>query len=117
MAKLLGFKYRGKLVTEFNVRLLTVGGECAAQEEIAELGLDNLSNPSATQKRLSELAYLAQQVGFANVPRSEITAQFLFDNLLSEDYWTIVEAIFELRKKRSDVGASEANQPPEAQTS
>lgn len=107
MAKFCGFNYHGVQVKAFSVNLLTIGGECAAQEEIAELGLADVENPTVTQQRLIDLAYLAQQVSFEKVPKNSVTAQFLFDNLLADDYWAIFEAILELRKKQYGDGESE----------
>lgn len=40
MRLLLGIPYGDSRYFDFDVRLLTLGGECAALEKIAELGLD-----------------------------------------------------------------------------
>lgn len=106
MAKLqLGITYQGKLCKDFEVRLLTIGGECDAQEQIAELGLDK---PELTKReeRLVDMAYLSQQLSVAGIPQTALTPQFLFDNLATDDYWQIVETQLALRKKLSADGES-----------
>lgn len=104
---LLGLLYQGKPHFEVNVRILTLGDECNALEQIAELqlGEDN----SAKAKTLRELAYLAQQIQVLGIPTEALTAQYLLDNLATDDYVLLLELIAELRKKR--IAAGETQNP------
>lgn len=101
----LGVPYQGKRYKTATINLLTIGGECQAQELIADLGLakDELSK---TEQRLVDMAYLCQQVSIYGIPQKAFTPQFLFDNLPTDDYWQIIEAQLELRKKLSGDGES-----------
>lgn len=101
----LGIPYQGKRHKAAKINLLTIGGECQAQELIADLGLakDELSK---TEQRLVDMAYLCQQVRIEGIPQEALTPQFLFDNLPTDDYWQIIEAQLELRKKLSGDGES-----------
>lgn len=111
----LGIEYNGKIYRNGTVRLLTMGGQCTAQEMVADLGIE--SNAEVLSKReqtLVDMAYLSQQVSFDGLGKEIVTAQFLFDNLATDDYWTLIEATLELRKKRLENGESqsESENPP-----
>ncbi|MEN2938917.1 hypothetical protein DIBJMFBN_02484 [Mannheimia haemolytica] len=54
------------------------------------------------------MAYLSQQVTFDGIYQGNVTAQFLFDNLATEDYWQLIEATLTLRKKRLENGVSQS---------
>ncbi|WP_346556910.1 hypothetical protein ABCW44_07020 [Mannheimia haemolytica] len=104
----LGIEYNGKIHRDCTVRLLTMGGQCTAQEMLADLGLDeNSETLSKREKTLVDMAYLSQQVTFDGLDKETVTAQFLFDNLATDDYWMLIEATLELRKKRLENGASQ----------
>lgn len=101
----LGIDYQGKTYRDCSVRLLTMGGQCTAQEMIADLGIEENSEAlSNTEKTLVDMAYLSQQITVDGIDKVDITAQFLFDNLATDDYWTLIEATLELRKKRLESG-------------
>lgn len=100
-----GVSYKGQHCSTFGVRLLTLGGECQAQELISDLGLDK-DELTISEKRLVDMAYLCQQVHILGIPQEELTPQFLLDNLATDDYWKIIEAQLELRKKLSGDGES-----------
>ncbi|MDW0617960.1 hypothetical protein P2G70_10565 [Mannheimia haemolytica] len=105
---LLGFEYNGKLYRDCTVRLLTMGGQCTAQEMVADLGLEeNSETLSKREQTLVDMVYLSQQVIFDGLDKETVTPQFLFDNLATDDYWTLIEATLELRKKRLENGASQ----------
>ncbi|MDY2946930.1 MAG: hypothetical protein SOS93_03720 [Mannheimia varigena] len=105
---LLGFEHNGVIYRDCTVRLLTMGGQCTAQEMIADLGLEEDSETlSKREKTLVDMAYLSQQVTFDGLDKEAVTAQFLFDNLAADDYWTLLEATLELRKKRLENGANQ----------
>ncbi len=107
MAKLkLGIIYQGKLYKDFNVHLLTIGGECNAHEMIAERGLEGKQELSKRVERLVDMAYLSQQFSVDGIPNTELTPKFLFDNLATDDYWQIISEQLELRKKLSADGES-----------
>lgn len=112
----LGIEYLGHLYRDCVVRLLTIGGECCAQEGIAELGIPD-ENRTPRQERLVDLAYLSQQVEVVGLPAG-VDATFLFEHLTDEDYWLLIEATLQLRKKRLGVGESQeqASQNPTAET-
>lgn len=105
----LGIEYNGKIHRNCTVRLLTMGGQCTAQEMIADLGLEENSEAlSKREQTLVDMAYLSQQVSFAGLDKETVTPQFLFDNLATDDYWTLIEATLDLRKKRLENGESQS---------
>lgn len=106
---LLGFEHNGVIYRDCTVRLLTMGGQCTAQEMVADLGLEENSEAlSKREQTLVDMAYLSQQVTFDGLDKETITPQFLFDNLAADDYWTLIEATLELRKKRLENGVSQS---------
>lgn len=106
---LLGFEHNGVIYRDCTVRLLTMGGQCTAQEMVADLGLEENSDAlSKREQTLVDMAYLSQQVSFDGLDKETITPQFLFDNLAADDYWTLIEATLELRKKRLENGESQS---------
>lgn len=112
----LGIEYNGKIHRNCTVRLLTMGGQCTAQEMIVDLGIEEgLETLSNTEKTLVDMAYLSQQITVEGIDKVDITAQFLFDNLATDDYWQLIEATLELRKKRLENGEnqSESESPSE----
>lgn len=105
----LGIEYNGKIRRDCTVRLLTMGGQCTAQEMIADLGFEENSEAlSKREQTLVDMAYLSQQVTFDSIYQGNVTAQFLFDNLATEDYWQLIEATLTLRKKRLENGVSQS---------
>lgn len=105
----LGIEYNGKIHRNCTVRLLTMGGQCTAQEMIVDLGIEEgLETLSNTEKTLVDMAYLSQQITVEGIDKVDITAQFLFDNLATDDYWQLIEATLELRKKRLENGESQS---------
>lgn len=105
----LGIDYNGKTYRDCTVRLLTMGGQCTAQEMIADLGIDeNAETLSEREKTLVDMAYLVQQVEVSGLDKTLVEAQFLFDHLVTEDYWQLIEATLELRKKRLENGVSQS---------
>lgn len=104
-----GIECNGQIHRDCTVRLLTMGGQCTAQEMIADLGIEENSEAlSQREKTLVDMAYLSQQVSFTGLDKATVTPQFLFDNLATDDYWTLIEATLELRKKRLENGASQS---------
>ncbi len=89
----------------FSAKLLTVGGNCAVQEALAELNIDAEST-NVRDKAIIDMAYLSQQVEIEGIPQDTLTANFLLENLSEEDHWVILEEILQLRKKR--LGDTEA---------
>lgn len=105
----LGIEYNGKIYRDCLVRLLTMGGQCTAQEMVADLGIEENSEAlSKREQTLVDMAYLSQQVTFDGLDQETVTPQFLFDNLATDDYWTLIEATLTLRKKRLENGASQS---------
>ena len=101
MRLLLGIPYGNSRRFDFEVRLLTLGGECAALEKIAELGLDE-------KEKLTKAAYLSEQLDIIGIAQDKLTPQFLLDNLATDDYVLITQAIADLRKKHIDAGESQS---------
>ena len=112
MRLLLGIPYGDRRYFDFDVRLLTLGGECAALEQVAELGLDEKENLTRTEQMLVDLAYLSEQLDIIGIAQDKLTPQFLLDNLATDDYVLITQAIAELRKKYIDAGEN----PSKAET-
>ncbi|MEG9490767.1 hypothetical protein [Mannheimia indoligenes] len=105
----LGIEYNGKIHRDCTVRLLTMGGQCTAQEMVADLGFEeNSESLSKREQTLVDMAYLSQQVSIDGLDKETVTPQFLFDNLATDDYWTLIEATLELRKKRLENGESQS---------
>lgn len=113
MRLLLGIPYQGKRYFDFDVRLLTLGGECVALEKIAELGLEEKETLTKAEQMLVDLAYLSEQFDVTGIPKDALTPQFLLDNLSTDDYMLITKAIAELRKKHIDAGEDQS--PPNAE--
>ena len=111
MRLLLGIPYGERRYFDFDVRLLTLGGECAALEKVAELGLDEKENLTRAEQMLVDLAYLSEQLDIIGIAH-KLTPQFLLDNLATDDYVLITQAIAELRKKHIDAGEN----PSKAET-
>ncbi|OOF45611.1 hypothetical protein BKK51_05875 [Rodentibacter trehalosifermentans] len=99
MRLLLGIPYQGKRYFDIELRLLTLGGECAALEKVAELGLDEKETLNKAEQMLVDLAYLSEQIDVVGIDKTALTPEFLLDNLTTDDYVLITEAIAELRKK------------------
>ena len=106
MRLLLGIPYAGRRYFDFDVKLLTLGGECAALEKVAELGLDDKEKLNKAEQMLVDLAYLSEQLEIVGLVEDELTPRFLLDNLATDDYVLITQAIAELRKKHIDAGES-----------
>lgn len=106
----IGIDYAGGIYRDCVVSLLTIGGECQAQEAIAEMALPD-ENRTLSQERLVDLAYLAQQVEIVGIP-VEVNAAFLFEHLTDEDYWQLIEATLQLRKKRLQNGENQEQANP-----
>lgn len=112
MRLLLGIPYGDRRYFDFDVRLLTLGGECAALEKVSELGLDEKENLTKAEQMLVDLAYLSEQLDIIGIAQDKLTPQFLLDNLATDDYVLITQAIAELRKKHIDAGEN----PSKAET-
>ncbi|THA10501.1 hypothetical protein [Rodentibacter pneumotropicus] len=106
MRLLLGIPYLGNRYFDVEVRLLTLGGECAALDTVAELGLAEKETLNTAERMLVDLAYLCEQIEVKGIAKAKITPEFLLDNLATDDYTLINEAIVELRKKHIDAGES-----------
>ncbi|OOF46943.1 hypothetical protein BKK52_10555 [Rodentibacter trehalosifermentans] len=106
MRLLFGLPFNDQRHFDFEVNLLTLGGECAALEKIAELGLDSKEKLNKAEQMLVDLAYLSEQFKVLGIPKDTLTPQFLLNNLATDDYVLITQAIAELRKKHIDAGES-----------
>lgn len=113
MRLLLGIPFNSKRYFDVEVRLLTLGCECAALEKVAELGLDEKETLSKAEQMLVDLAYLSEQIDVIGIDKTALTPEFLLNNLATDDYLLITEAIAELRKKHIDAG--ENRSPPKSE--
>lgn len=109
---LYGVAFEGKRLFDFRVRLLTLAGECRVIENIVEQGIEQNAS-SVAQQMLLDLAYLAEQVEIEGLPKAQMTAQFLLDNLTPADYDILSDALAQLRKKHIAAGE---NQSPNEET-
>lgn len=108
----IGLDYQGQVYRDCAVNLLTMGGQCTAQEIIADLGIDeNSEQLSAKDKTLVDMAYLSQQVEVDGIDKADVTAEFLFKHLVTDDYWQLIEATLALRKKRLENGENHGENP------
>lgn len=57
---------------------------------------------------LVDLAYLSEQLDIIGIAQDKLTPQFLLDNLATDDYVLITQAIADLRKKHIDAGESQS---------
>lgn len=110
---LLGVLYQGKLHFDFSVNVLSLGGECAALDTLAELGIEG-ENLTIAERTLTDLAYLQQQLVIDGIPQAALTPAFLLDNLSTDDYLLVQTQIALLRKKRQDAGESLATAESES---
>ncbi|VEH65441.1 Uncharacterised protein [Rodentibacter pneumotropicus] len=110
MRLLFGLPFNDQRHFDFEVNLLTLGGECAALEKIAELELDNKESLTQAEQMMVDLAYLSEQIHVRWIPKDVLTPKFLLKNLTTDDYVLITQAIAELRKKH--IADGESPNPP-----
>nr|WP_101127692.1 hypothetical protein [Neisseria meningitidis] len=100
-----GLTYNGKVVSELRLKPLTVGGELAAFaliDDLPELP-ENATKAELLQRDVLEtLTYWSQQ----GIPSDILTAQWLMENLSTEDYHTVMAAQEDLCLKPSAATAS-----------
>ncbi|AWX14646.1 hypothetical protein CEP49_06780 [Mergibacter septicus] len=104
---LYGIVVNGIVYRDFSVKLLTIGGQCLAVEQLAEIGLNIDEKSSTADVMLNNLVYLSQQLEIEGVASDKITGQFLQENLTADDYLIITETLEILKKKRLDVMQSD----------
>ena len=106
-----GLTYKGKAVSEIRLKPLTVGGELAAFaliDDLPELS-EHATKAELLQRDILEtLTYWSQQIEADGIPSDILTAQWLMENLSTEDYHTVMEAQEDLRLKPSAATASPA---------
>lgn len=100
---LLGLPFEGKRYFDFSVNILTIGGECEALEWIVEEGLAKEELTQA-ESALVDLAYLCAQLEVHGIPKFILEPSYLLENLSTDDYLIINEAVSALRKKHIDAG-------------
>lgn len=104
-----GLTYNGKVVSELRLKPLTVGGELAAFaliDDLPELP-ENAKEAELLQRDVLEtLTYWSQQIEAQGIPSDILTAQWLMENLSTEDYHTVMVAQEDLRLKPSAATAS-----------
>jgi hypothetical protein len=106
-----GLTYNGKVVSELRLKPLTVGGELAAFALIDDLPeLPETAKKAELLQRnvLEMLTYWSQQIEAQGIPSDILTAQWLMENLSTEDYHTVMAAQEDLRLKPSAATASPA---------
>lgn len=104
-----GLTYQDKTVAEIGLKPLSVGGELAAFsliDDLPELPGDATKSELLQRDVLETLTYWSQQIVADNIPSDIMTAQWLMDNLSSQDYHIVMAAQEDLRLKPSAATAS-----------
>ena len=104
-----GLTYQDKTVAEIRLKPLSVGGELAAFsliDDLPELPGDATKAELLQRDVIETLTYWSQQIVADNIPSDIMTAQWLMDNLSSQDYHIVMAAQEDLRLKPSAATAS-----------
>ena len=104
-----GLTYLDKTVGEIRLKPLSVGGELAAFaviDDLPELPGDATKAELLHRDVIETLTYWSQQIVADNIPSDILTAQWLMENLSTEDYHTVMAAQEDLRLKPSAATAS-----------
>ncbi|WP_370387245.1 hypothetical protein [Snodgrassella alvi] len=113
-----GLEYNQQMYFDYTVKPLTLADELKALELLEDTGLIT-DVPDAEKAIITTLAYWAQQLQVPGIEPENLSAEFLFNNLASEDYQSILTSMESLRSKsiaagRSDPAASEKAESNEA---
>ncbi|MGL4386610.1 hypothetical protein [Snodgrassella alvi] len=113
-----GLEYNQQMYFDYTVKPLTLADELKALELLEDTGLIT-DVPDAEKAIITTLAYWAQQLHVPGIEPENLSVEFLFNNLASEDYQSILTSMESLRSKsiaagRSDPAASEKAESNEA---
>lgn len=113
-----GLEYNQQMYFDYTVKPLTLADELKALELLEDTGLIT-DVPDAERAIITTLAYWAQQLQVPGIEPENLSVEFLFNNLASEDYQSILTSMESLRSKsiaagRSDPAASEKAESNEA---
>lgn len=113
-----GLEYNQQMYFDYTVKPLTLADELKALELLEDTGLIT-SVPDAEKAIITTLAYWAQQLQVPGIEPENLSVEFLFNNLASEDYQSILTSMESLRSKsiaagRSDPAASAKAESNEA---
>ncbi|PIT42818.1 hypothetical protein [Snodgrassella alvi] len=113
-----GLEYNQQMYFDYTVKPLTLADELKALELLEDTGLIT-DVPDAEKAIITTLAYWAQQLQVPGIEPENLSVEFLFNNLASEDYQSILTSMESLRSKsiaagRSDPAASEKAENNEA---
>lgn len=113
-----GLEYNQQMYFDYTVKPLTLADELKALELLEDTGLIT-DVPDAEKAIITTLAYWAQQLQVPGIEPENLSVEFLFNNLASEDYQSILTSMESLRSKsiaagRSDPAASEKAKSNEA---
>ncbi|WP_370388985.1 hypothetical protein [Snodgrassella alvi] len=113
-----GLEYNQQMYFDYTVKPLTLADELKALELLEDTGLIT-DVPDAEKAIITTLAYWAQQLHVPGIEPENLSVEFLFNNLASEDYQSILTSMESLRSKsiaagRSDPAASEKTESNEA---
>ncbi|MCX8746140.1 hypothetical protein ABV523_14790 [Snodgrassella alvi] len=113
-----GLEYNQQMYFDYTVKPLTLADELKALELLEDTGLIT-DVPDAEKAIITTLAYWAQQLQVPGIEPENLSVEFLFNNLASEDYQSILTSMESLRSKsiaagRSDPAASEKAESNEA---
>lgn len=113
-----GLEYNQQMYFDYIVKPLTLADELKALELLEDTGLIT-DVPDAEKAIITTLAYWAQQLQVPGIEPENLSVEFLFNNLASEDYQSILTSMESLRSKsiaagRSDPAASEKAESNEA---
>lgn len=113
-----GLEYNQQMYFDYTVKPLTLADELKALELLEDTCLIT-DVPDAEKAIITTLAYWAQQLQVPGIEPENLSVEFLFNNLASEDYQSILTSMESLRSKsiaagRSDPAASEKAESNEA---
>lgn len=113
-----GLEYNQQMYFDYTVKPLTLADELKALELLEDTSLIT-DVPDAEKAIITTLAYWAQQLQVPGIEPENLSVEFLFNNLASEDYQSILTSMESLRSKsiaagRSDPAASEKAESNEA---
>lgn len=113
-----GLEYNQQMYFDYTVKPLTLADELKALELLEDTGLIT-DVPDAERAIITTLAYWAQQLQVPGIEPENLSVEFLFNNLASEDYQSILTSMESLRSKsiaagRPDPAASEKAESNEA---
>lgn len=110
-----GLEYNQQMYFDYTVKPLTLADELKALELLEDTGLIT-DVPDAEKAIITTLAYWAQQLHVPGIEPENLSVEFLFNNLASEDYQSILTSMESLRSKSIAAGRSDPAASKKAET-